>query len=65
MEAADDLPPVDEQLDVLQWRTERLMALGYRFPQAAMLACSAADIHEVERLIARGCPLATAARIAA
>ena len=41
------------------------MALGYEFAQAAHLAYSAADVHELERLIARGCPLGTAARIAA
>jgi hypothetical protein len=56
---------LETELIVLRWRTERLLALGYEFPQAAILACSAADVHELERLIARGCPPATAARIAA
>jgi hypothetical protein len=66
MEIADiDLRRLDDELCVLRWRTERLMALGYEFAQAALLACSPADVHELERLIARGCPLGTAARIAA
>ncbi len=66
MEIADsDLRRLDDEMSVLRWRTERMMALGYEFAQAAHLACSAADIHELERLIARGCPLGTAARIAA
>jgi len=66
MEIADiDLRRLDDELSVVRWRTERLMALGYEFAQAALLACSTADVHELERLIARGCPLGTAARIAA
>ena len=66
MEIADiDPRRLDDELCVLRWRTERLMTLGYEFPQAARLACSTADVHELERLIARGCPLGTAARIAA
>jgi hypothetical protein len=62
----DDLPRLDDdQLRVLRWRTERLRRLGYDFAHAAVLACSTVDIHELERLIARGCPPGTAARIAA
>lgn len=60
-----DLRRLDDELSVLRWRTERLMALGYEFGHAALLACSEVDIHELERLIARGCPLGMAARIAA
>ena len=55
----------DDELNVLRWRTERLMALGYKFPRAAFLANSGLDIHELERLIRKGCPPATAVRIAA
>ena len=61
----DDRNGVDEELSVLRWRTERLRALGYDVARAVTLACSTADVHELERLIARGCPLATAARIVA
>jgi hypothetical protein len=60
-----DLRRLDDELSVLGWRAERLVALGYEFDEAAVLASSAADIHELERLVGRGCPLATAARIAA
>jgi hypothetical protein len=56
---------LDEELAVARWRTERLLALGYERREAAFLALSRVDLHELERLIARGCPPATAARIAA
>ena len=56
---------LDEDLTVLRWRTERLIALGYELREAAFLAISQIDIHEIERLIGSGCPPATAVRIAA
>lgn len=56
---------LDDELTVVQWRTERLIALGYELREAAFLAISRVDIHELERLIANGCPPATAVRIAA
>ena len=55
----------DDDLTVLRWRTERLLALGYELREAAFLAISRVDIHELERLIGKGCPPATAVRIAA
>ena len=54
---------VDDRLELARWRTERLTALGYDTARAIILACSTVDVHELERLIARGCPLATAVRI--
>jgi hypothetical protein len=56
---------LDDELTVMRWRTERLHGLGYGLREAAHLALSAIDIHELERLIAKGCPLETAVRIAA
>ena len=56
---------LDDDLTVLCWRTERLLALGYELRQAAFLAISEIDFHELERLIGSGCPPATAVRIAA
>jgi hypothetical protein len=56
---------LDEELMVVRWRTDRLLALGYEFRRAASLAISGADIRELERLIGKGCPRETAARIAA
>ena len=56
---------LDDDLSVLRWRTERLVALGYELQQAAFLAISQIDVHELERLIGIGCPPATAVRIAA
>ena len=55
----------DDELIVMDWRTERLVALGYDLPQAISLAISEVDVHEIERLIGNGCPPATAVRIAA
>jgi len=56
---------LDHELVVLGWRTERLVGLGYDLPEAASLALSEVDLHELERLIGKGCPPATAVRIAA
>jgi hypothetical protein len=56
---------LDDDLTVMRWRTERLVALGYELRQAAFLAISQIDVHELERLIGSGCPPATAVRIAA
>lgn len=56
---------LDDDLTVLCWRTERLVALGYELRQAAFLAISQIDFHELERLIGSGCPPAIAVRIAA
>lgn len=55
---------LDEELDVVRWRTERLVALGFGLRQAAYLALSDVEVHQLERLIARGCPPETAVRIA-
>jgi hypothetical protein len=60
-----DLGHLDEELTVVLWRTERLVALGYELREAAVLAFSHLDIHELESLIAKGCPPSTAVRIAA
>jgi len=56
---------LDDDLTVVRWRTERLIALGYDLREAAFLAISRVDIHELERLIGKGCLPATAVRIAA
>ena len=56
---------LDDELHVFRWRTRCLLGLGYEPDEAARLACSAVDIHELEHLIGNGCPLETAVRIAA
>ena len=56
---------LDDDLMIVGWRTERLLALGYELREAAFLALSRVDVHDLERLIAKGCPPATAVRIAA
>jgi hypothetical protein len=54
----------DETTRVLEWRQYRWLALGYSIAGAAVLACAPIDIHDVERLIERGCPLDLAVKIA-
>jgi hypothetical protein len=49
----------------VRWRSERLVALGYELREAAFVAISRVDFRELERLIANGCPPATAVRITA
>jgi hypothetical protein len=56
---------LDDDLNVLHWRTERLIDLGYSRRKAARLAATSVDTHELERLIRMGCPPDTAVRIAA
>ncbi len=62
---AGERPRLDDDLAVVRWRSERLVALGYDLREASFLAISRVDIHGLERLIENGCPPATAVRIAA
>ena len=55
----------DEWSRVLDWRERRLVKLGYPVSSASVLACSRIDLHEIENLLERGCPLDLAIRIAA
>lgn len=54
----------DERLRVRLWRREQFAELGFPLADAAALAKSAADLHEVRHLIASGCAHSTAYRIA-
>ena len=56
---------LDAELEVIRWRTQRLLRIGYEFREAARLALSRIDIHELERLVGKGCSLETAVRIVA
>ena len=56
---------LDRELEVVRWRTQRLLRIGYELREAARLALSRIDIHELEQLVGRGCPLETAVRIVA
>lgn len=49
-----------EQTRVLDWRLQRALELGLDFEQAQELAHSDADLHQLENLLAAGCPVATA-----
>lgn len=58
-----DVLRLDEDLMVMRC-IERLLTLGYEFGRAASLAMSQVDVHDLERLIRKGCPRDTAVRIA-
>lgn len=59
-------PSVSEDERVDAWRIERFLQLGYPVDQAIELATvRRVDPHDVENLIRRGCPPATAVRILA
>lgn len=61
----DEWRRLDDDLRLLRWRTEYLIRLGFALREAGFLAISQVDVHELERLITRGCPPETAVRIAA
>lgn len=56
---------LDAELEVIRWRTQRLLRIGYEIGEAASFALSRIDIHELEQLVGKGCPLETAVRIVA
>ena len=60
-----ELRQLDHELEVIRWRTERLLHIGYELREAERLALSRIDIHELEQLVRKGCPLETAVRIVA
>jgi len=49
--------------DVLYWREDRLVTMGFDPGRAYELARTILDIHELEHLLARGCPPQTAVAI--
>jgi hypothetical protein len=60
-----ELRRLEDELQVIGWRTQRLLRIGYELQEAARLALSRVDINELEHLVGNGCPLETAVRIAA
>jgi hypothetical protein len=55
--------PRDESLRVRHWRRAQLFELGFTSSDAGALARSNADLAELRKLVAAGCPPATAFRI--
>lgn len=54
----------DPSVQVLTWRIERLIAVGFGSDDAFVLALDrGVDLHEATRLVHRGCPPETAFRI--
>jgi hypothetical protein len=53
-----------EAVEVLRWRFDVLIRVGFELEQAAVLAANVeVDLHTAEDLLRRGCPVATAMRI--
>ncbi len=53
----------DEAMLVLGWRLERLARIGFAGDLLTAVALADVDIAAAERLVGRGCPFETAARI--
>lgn len=59
-----ELQPGSEVEQVFGWRRTRLASLGVREDAALVFAADARfSVHDLERLLAAGCPLGTALRI--
>jgi hypothetical protein len=49
--------------EVLSWRERRLVMMGFDSERASEVARTMLDLHELEHLVERGCPLPTAVAI--
>lgn len=56
-------PTRDDAALVISWRIIRFLNLGYDTNTAIDAATTPLDIHDVEHLLERGCPLPTALEI--
>ena len=61
----DCVARIGDAARVFVWRRERLLSLGLAEGRACVIALSQIDIHDIERLVDRGCPLDVAIKIAA
>jgi hypothetical protein len=53
-----------EAVEVLRWRFDVLIKVGFEIEEAAVIAANVEiDLHEAEALMRRGCPSETALRI--
>ena len=52
-----------EERQILLWRVIQFTQLGFDYSDAIVLAEARVDLGEARRLIAAGCPVATASRI--
>jgi hypothetical protein len=52
-----------QNTDVLSWREQRLVMLGFDPERASEVARTTLDLHELEHLLGRGCPPQTAVAI--
>jgi hypothetical protein len=55
--------PAEEIELVFRWRLHQSLRMGYATGLAERIAATGLDLHELEHLIGRGCPRATAYRI--
>jgi hypothetical protein len=58
----EELAP--EESHVARWRFGQFRSLGFEDVEALLLAASAADLHVTRSLVAAGCPLHLALKIA-
>lgn len=65
VEHDEDCAPAEseEHVRVRAWRYEQFVTLGFDPLASARLALAAVDLNGARRLIALGCPVATAAEI--
>ena len=61
--SAIETGPVEEMELVFRWRLLQSLRMGYLTVLAERIAATGVDLHELEHLIGRGCPRATAFRI--
>jgi hypothetical protein len=55
--------PLEDELGVFLWRFQRSLAMGFGRRLADRIAMTQIDLHQLERLISRGCPRRTAYHI--
>jgi hypothetical protein len=54
----------DEHEDVIAWRTQQLLAYGLSAWRADRVARTDVDLHDLADLVAAGCPIRLALRVA-
>jgi hypothetical protein len=52
-----------QNAEVLSWRELRLLGMGFDPERAYEIARTILDLHELERLLGRGCPPQTAVAV--
>jgi len=53
----------EEERSTFLWRMAQFTRLGFAYPESVVLAGTGIDLAEARKLVTRGCPIQTAARI--